>query len=201
MDQELSNILELLKKALPLKELPRIGWIMEGATRGEADSVASHSYIVTLLCLTLSRELQKKFPQINIERVITMATLHDLSESITGDLDSGFKRLLTKKVEQNNIIAEIEKESFSSLVNNLVDSSELEEIFAEYELGTSKEAKIVKFADTLDAFAHGHLRLHKIFTQYLIDSKTKLEKFSPEMDDGLGIHLSTWLDQIISEWK
>jgi len=87
MDNSLLTLVRLLKRALPLKELPRTGWIMEGATRSDSDSVAAHSYCVALASYLTDRELNRvqTFAPIRWERVLAMATLHDLAESVTGD--------------------------------------------------------------------------------------------------------------------
>ncbi len=59
MDKELKSIISLYKTVISLKELPRQGWIMEGASRNEADSVAAHSYFVAIVSYLTAKSLEQ----------------------------------------------------------------------------------------------------------------------------------------------
>ena len=201
MDKKLTAILQVLKRAIPLKELPRIGWIFEGAARSETDSVAAHSHLVTLISLLVVKQVGNKFGPISLERVLAMATLHDLSECVTGDLESGFKRRLESKPDQKRLLDQLEQEAFADLVGDISTPNELTELFQEYSDLKTKESKIVKFADVLEAFAHGHDRIGKIYPAYLNHSRAALERDGPELDGGLGKYLSTWIGEVIDGWS
>jgi 5'-deoxynucleotidase YfbR-like HD superfamily hydrolase len=97
-------------------------------------------------------------------------------------------------------VDELEEEVMQFLLEGVQGREELLELVREFNDCRTKEAKIVKFADILDAFAHARVRIWKTFDRYLTISKAKLRRFSPEHDEGIGNQLSEWLDQIVEEW-
>jgi putative hydrolase of HD superfamily len=69
----------LLRHLLRLKAIPRTGWLDRGVPAGETESVADHILMTTLLgWLTAGPELDR-------DRVLKLALVHDLAEAITGD--------------------------------------------------------------------------------------------------------------------
>jgi len=60
MDSELKETISLYKTACCLKNLPRQGWIQEGALAAEADSVAGHSFCVTLIAFMIAQVLKNR---------------------------------------------------------------------------------------------------------------------------------------------
>ena len=69
---------DLLLQAYQLKSLSRAGWVRSGIAHPE--SVAAHSWGMSFLCLTLCPE------ELNTQRVLELAILHDLVEVHTGDI-------------------------------------------------------------------------------------------------------------------
>lgn len=123
-----------------LKNIPRTGWLQKGIPFYEAESIAEHSFEVAVITLVLLNNIKTK---VDTEKVLTMALIHDLSESAIGDMP----KALTEKIGEN-LKHEIESEAFE----NVVGSGKLSEIFEEYLKGESLESKIVKFADKLSTF-------------------------------------------------
>lgn len=68
----------LLRVALQLKHLDRAGWKRVGVAAPE--SVAAHSFGVALAALLHCP------PDLNREKVLIMALLHDLAEALVGDI-------------------------------------------------------------------------------------------------------------------
>jgi putative hydrolase of HD superfamily len=177
-DNEIANILELFLTVQVSKELPRQGFLYSGFKRNEADSVAAHSYSVSLFAFVLARELQKEGWEIDPDKTLKIALLHDLGETITGDIGTYAKDLA------RGVFDKVEKDAFSLLVRNLVNSSEFTGYFEEYQHLTSAEAQVVKFADALDAFVQGfntpsadHEDLRKTVA-YIVKRKIKNEKLA-----------------------
>ncbi|MBC7090527.1 MAG: HD family hydrolase [Nitrososphaeria archaeon] len=123
-----------------LKNIPRTGWLQNGIPFYEAESIAEHSFEVAVITLVLLNNIKMK---VDAEKVLTMALIHDLSESVIGDMP----KALTEKIGEN-LKHEIESKAFE----NVVGSRKLSEIFEEYSRGESLESKIVKFADKLSTF-------------------------------------------------
>jgi putative hydrolase of HD superfamily len=77
-DRDAGALLEVLLEATRLKELDRTGWVRVGVPRPE--SVASHSWGVAWLVMVLLPD------ELDRERALSYAVLHDLAEVRVGDL-------------------------------------------------------------------------------------------------------------------
>ncbi len=148
-EKRLKDILEVFLTLQTTKELPRQGFIYSGFKRNDADSVAAHSFSVASFAFLLSRELKDEDYQLDESKLLKMAILHDMGESITGDIGTWVKVLAEGKFE------EVENKAFRLLVRNLKDKEELISLFEEYSHGLTLEAQVVKLADVLDAMAQG----------------------------------------------
>jgi len=100
-----------------------------------SDTIASHSFRVTLIGYFLAKELEA-----DTDKVIKMCLLHDLEESRSSDHNWVHKRYV--KVFED----EIRRDQ----LENLSNSEELIKLSKEYDERKTLEAKIVKDADLLD---------------------------------------------------
>lgn len=146
------ELFAFLEQVNRLKTVRRTGWIVEGIR--EPESVADHSFGMTLLTLILGRERKG----LDLNKAVKMGLTHDLAESIIGDV------LVDWKVELNEgkpmpgkhhgISSEekyrLEKKAFRSLANKLPHGEELLELWEEFEAGKTEEAKFVREMDRLD---------------------------------------------------
>ena len=146
-EKKLSNLLEIFLTVQVSKELPRQGFLYSGFKRAEADSVAAHSFSVCVLTYLLARELKEEGWKVNPDEALKIALMHDLGESITGDIGTYAKELA------RGIFDKVEVEAFRLLMRNTSNKKELTKYFNSYMDPKSLEAQIVKFADSLDAFA------------------------------------------------
>jgi len=131
---------EMVKVTRILKNIPRTGWLQKGIPFYEAESIAEHSFEVAAITLALLNNVRIK---VDAEKVLAMALIHDLSESVIGDMP----KALTEKIGEN-LKHEIEGEA----VEKIFGSGRLKQFFEEYLGGESLEAKIVKLADKLSTF-------------------------------------------------
>jgi 5'-deoxynucleotidase YfbR-like HD superfamily hydrolase len=67
-----------------LADLPRTGWLLRGVS--PCESIADHSFGVALVALLLTDALREAGEQVDGERVLRMAILHDAPEARTGDI-------------------------------------------------------------------------------------------------------------------
>lgn len=96
MGRVASCILKFTRKAQRLKRIQRKGWVRAGVKKPE--SVADHSYACAMLSMIVG-----DLYGLDTERLIRMALLHDLPESIMGDLTPRQKKMLgfhTGKLEK-----------------------------------------------------------------------------------------------------
>ena len=130
------DYLNILHVAEKLKDTPRHCT----TTKGRTESVAEHSWRVSLMALLLRRE----FPDVNIDRVVDMCLVHDLGECFTGDIPTFIKTDSDRNVEDSLL-----DQWVSSLPEEV--SAELKSLYSEMEAQETKESKIYKALDKLEA--------------------------------------------------
>ena len=147
---KLNDLKKILKVFLTLqwaKELPRQGFIAMGFKRNEADSVAAHSFSTALLAYFFAKELQKDGTKIDAEKVLKMGLVHDIGETIVGDVGTFVKGMA------GGVFKNIEEEGVAALVDGLDSEKEIIDLVEEYNQRNTLEARVVKAADNLDALA------------------------------------------------
>lgn len=138
-------LLDTLLAANNLKTTPRMGWVLRGVP--EAESVAEHSYGVAFVALVLAEAALASGESDGFDRgkLLSMALLHDLAESVIGDLPLPAQRFFPAGVKGT-----AERAALVELLAGLPDSRRLLDIWAEYEEGSGPEARVVHDADRLD---------------------------------------------------
>ena len=119
-----------------LKRIRRSGWVLRGIP--EAESVADHSYRAALLGYILAKERG-----IKAEKVMAMLLIHDLAESIVGDIVPEAEEFLDK--------VRIEGEAMKKILNSLGSLGEkLYGLWNEFVCGDSEEAKLARMVDKIE---------------------------------------------------
>ncbi len=121
-----------------LKKVPRKGW-KEKVGISQPESVADHSYSTAIMAMVLS-----DYKNMNVEKMIKMALLHDLAESITGDFMPGEISRENKKDIENQVMQEL----LSKLPSALVDKYAI--LWDEYQKGVSQESVLLHEIDKLE---------------------------------------------------
>src|SRR3972149_6492956 len=78
---ELDGIVEFLQIVSQLKKAKRSGWISQVGVK-DPESVADHSFMCTVLAMCIG-----DINDFNVQKIMRMALLHDIHESIIGDYD------------------------------------------------------------------------------------------------------------------
>jgi putative hydrolase of HD superfamily len=142
---------KFLDDVMSLKCVPRSGWITYRISKHDVESVSSHSYSVAMIALTMSEIIQQTNREVDVEKVLKMALLHDLSESLTFDISKAYLRYLGRGGAK--LKTHLERKAISRVLADL-DNKSLAETFMmtikEYVTASSFEAKIVHCADGLD---------------------------------------------------
>lgn len=143
--------LKFLDHLMRLKLVPRSGWISYRISKQDVEPVSSHSYSVAAIALTMSEMMRLTNQRVNVEQVLKMALLHDLSESLTFDISKQYLGYLGRKGSQ--LKTRLERQAISQILASL-QSEPLMQIFRtnleEYSASKSLEARIVHCADALD---------------------------------------------------
>lgn len=107
---------------------------------GRHESVAEHSWRMTMMAFFIRDE----FPEADMEKVLKMCLIHDLGEVFTGDIPS---------FDKTNANEDTEKKLLTDWVNSLPEpyKSEMSALYEEMEALETKEARIYKVMDNLEA--------------------------------------------------
>lgn len=139
----LSTLIELQR----LKGLERTGWMLRGVAAGK-ESVASHSYGVAVAAMLLADEVAARGVEVNMERVLRVALLHDWAEARVGDMPRTATRYFGSEARK-----QAERAAFRDIVGGLAAGGVAEKYDAlheDYEERASLEARLVKAADVID---------------------------------------------------
>lgn len=136
--KKLTDLTPFLQHVLRLKHVKRAGWISRPKI-SNPESVADHSYSACAISMALSDMLG-----LDTERVMKMAILHDLPESIVGDYVPGEVTKKQKRLEENNAIDAI----LQSIPSHL--RSDYKGIWEEYLFNKTDIARLVHTVDKLE---------------------------------------------------
>lgn len=133
-----------------LKRIPRSGWISHGISFQDVESVADHSFSTCALSMFLTDLERHRGVQVNAERVLRIATLHDMAEALTFDISKAYLSYLGKRgaIVKSEIEAAAWKHLTSGLPMEL--SRHYLRLQKEYVDNKTMEAQIVHAADSLD---------------------------------------------------
>lgn len=143
-------MLSLLIELQRLKRLDRTGWTLRGLPNG-TESVAAHSFGVSLTAMLLADEIKLRGVEIDIERVLRMSILHDWAETRIGDMP----RTATHYFGANTR-KEAETAAFAEIVEELTTKTILIALHHDYEKRESLEARLVKAADIIDLLVQAY---------------------------------------------
>ncbi|HEX8163905.1 MAG TPA: HD family hydrolase [Pyrinomonadaceae bacterium] len=142
-------MLPILADLQRLKRLDRTGWVLRGLAPG-AESVAAHTFGVALAAMLLADGVRARGVEVNVERVLRLALLHDLAEARTGDMP----RTMAKYYGAGARRA-AEGAAFGEMIEGLgaEQGAEYAGLHEEYEGRATIEARLVKAADIVDLLA------------------------------------------------
>jgi len=148
-------MLPVLIELQRLKRLERTGWTLRGMPNG-TESVAAHSFGVSVTAMMLADKIKNRGLDLDIERVLKMALLHDWAETRVGDMPrtatSYFGADVRKKAETT---------AFADIVDCLgAAESEYKNLYQDYEQRDSLEARLVKAADIIDLLIQAYALEH-----------------------------------------
>ena len=143
-NNEIQNIFEFCKLLGNLKHLDRTGWVRKKVEKPE--SVAGHMYRMALLSF-----LAPNGSSLDKSKCIKMSLVHDLGESIVGDITphDGVSKEEKYQLEKNAL------ERIAKLLPESV-GKEICELWNEYEGGVTHESLYVRDLDKFDMIFQAH---------------------------------------------
>ena len=115
--------------------LARTGWMLRGVPPSEAETVASHSFAAAVIAFELAVELKARGVEVDPYRASALALLHDLAESVVGDI--------TRRAG----IGEAKREAEARAYMSLGVSDEAKRLYMEFEEGSTVESLVARAAE------------------------------------------------------
>ena len=163
-----------------LKQLFRKGWLDRGVEPGHCETVAEHTFGNAVLCLLLLSQ----HPELDAEKVLRMALIHDLGEAYVGDITPSDNIPKSVKTDQ-------EHAALQRILGKLPNGADLIETWLEYEQQSSSEAKFVKHMDRLELALQAAVYEH----QGLIDGKEFYQAVLPQLPPELAGLVQSLVDR------
>ncbi|KAI8648873.1 5'-deoxynucleotidase [Fusarium sp. Ph1] len=116
----------------------RKGWIRHGIE--EPESVAEHSWMMAALCLTLPGV--PGVPGVDIQCCMAMAVLHDMAETLVGDITPADNVPRPEKHRREQLAMEFSTKH--------VSDSRVKQWWMEFEAGETLESKVVQDMDKIE---------------------------------------------------
>ena len=133
------NVINFYAICNKLKNVIRTGWKDWNVQRDRIESVAEHIYGVQMLAIAMQSEFEY---DIDIKKVIFMLAIHELGETVIGDLTQ-FQ--ITKEEKEK-----IEHEAVHEILKDLINGEQIEELFLEFDAHKTKEATFAYQCDKLE---------------------------------------------------
>lgn len=133
------NVLNYYVLCNKLKNVIRTGWKDWKVERDRIESIAEHIFGVQMLAIAMKSEYEY---DIDIQRVVFMLAIHELGETVIGDLT----QFQISKQEKEKI----EHEAVHNILRGLLDGKIIEELFLEFDERKTKEAIFAYQCDKLE---------------------------------------------------
>ena len=128
----MKHIANLLFEVRILKDIVRSGYAFLGSGK---ESIAEHSFLTAFICFAMA----KIDSDINSEKLVTMALVHDIPEARTGDFN-----YVEKKYSEVN-----EAKAISHLIKDVPFGNDIKDLIDEFNRGETREAKLANDADQI----------------------------------------------------
>jgi len=138
-DDLVGRVVDLLLSAGAMKNLPRTGWRLAGIK--DCESVADHSFRVVVIALLLGDLIEG----VDGDRLLRMAVLHDLPESVVTDLPLRAVRAVGRDAKRR-----AEQNAWEALLPADRVLDQWRDLWEEFEEGVTLEARLARAADKLE---------------------------------------------------
>ena len=185
---DIESTINLLLELDKLKSVYRRAYVTE---EDRNENSAEHSWHLGLACWILTNQLKL---DINIERMLKIALIHDIGEIDAGDISIYSSERANKTKEETACIERIATMS-------QVFGEELDELWHEYEDNKSIESQWVKVADRLMPFLMNLATGGKTWTEQGISRTQVLEinQITAKLHPELHQWMSSKIDEAVTQ--
>jgi len=143
-ESAVDTALDAVIDAYALKDERRTGWQLRGVD--DPESVAAHAWGVAYLVLAVGDRFREELPDVDLDRALRLAVVHDVAEAETGDVATRADST-AESVDPDRKEA-AERAAMRDLADPLSDR--VRDAWEAYEARDSPEAVLVKECDLLD---------------------------------------------------
>lgn len=133
------NVIEFYMLCNKLKNIVRTGWLDWGVNRERIESIAEHVYGTQMLAISMWSEFGYN---IDIKKVLSMLAVHELEETIIGDLTQ-FQ--IDRKTKE-----EMGHRAVKQILSKLSGGATIEQLILEFDERKTPEAQFAYFCDKLE---------------------------------------------------
>ena len=162
-----NNIINFYKQYIELEQIVRKGWLMCNVPAERLESVADHTLQTIMLASVITKELKI---DIDYKKLIDMLIIHDLGETIVGDISEVELNRQEKKIEEAKAIKE--------LLNTLSEenSEYYYKLWLEMESKSTETSKFAYLLDKIDAVIKAGIYEKKYNVEGLFDEFSGFQK-------------------------
>ena len=139
MSSKAQKVIDYYLLCHTLKDTIRTGWQVWNAKRDRLESIAEHIYGVQMLAIAMKSEYRY---DIDLTKVIFMLAIHELGETVIGDLT----QFEIDKADKEKA----EHAAVHKILANLLDGEQIEALFLEFDAHETPEAKFAYQCDKLE---------------------------------------------------
>lgn len=194
----MDNLTDLFKLIEITRAQPQYGYALSGIPQDEQSNLAEHHYLVAFIAWQLALHVQSKGANIDVQKVMEFALIHDLGELFGGDIAMPYARInpvarekaKAFEAENQKFLAKFfgaQSEHFQSLSDEVMDVK-------------TDEGIIAKVADYMEVT---HYKFYKkLFSpadMELVEQALQ-EKIAKMTDEIAKQELSAFVTQWAGEW-
>ena len=158
----MNNLIDLFKIIEITRDQVQYGYNLAGIQKHELSDLAQHHYLVTFIAWQLCRQIKNAGGNINTERVMEIAMVHDLGELMGGDINSFYAKVNPKA---RTLAKEFEQENNLFLGKFFGDDEEYyQKLILEMGSLNTDESLVAKIADYMEVLCYKQ-RLKKLLPQ------------------------------------
>ena len=191
----MKNLPKLIKLVELTRNQPQYGYALAGIPKGEQSDLAQHHYLVSFIAWQLARAVNRDGGDIDVEKVLEFAMIHDLGELFGGDINFFYGRV---NPEAKKHAKAFEAENAKFLSDFFGEDKEHYEQLAEEILDAkSDECIVAKVADYVECINY------KLMSSSIskIDMPVTLEGIEKMLSRTENESLKKTITSFIEEWQ
>src|SRR3989344_6204634 len=191
----MKNLPKLIKLVELTRNQPQYGYALAGISKGEQSDLAQHHYLVSFIAWQLARAVNRNGGDINVERVLEFAMIHDLGELLGGDINFFYGRVNPKAKEYAKAFDAENAKFLSDFFGE--DKEHYEQLAEEILDAKSDECIVAKIADYVECINY------KLMSSSIskIDMPVTLEGVEKMLARTENESLKKTIKSFIEEWQ